>query len=115
MSKHYIDNERFEECIRLYLAGDEDVADELWQMFGLLVDNIMSAFGFDVEREDATQDCFVLILKVISNFNPDNGSAFNFFTTVIVNQLKLNYTKNKKYAEKIKNYESFMSSRHRPT
>lgn len=114
MSKHYIDNERFEECIREYLSGNTDVTDELWEMFRLLVDNIMSAFGFDVDREDAAQDCFVLILKVISNFNPDNGSAFNFFTTVIVNQLKLNYTKAKKYSEKIKNYESLLSSRNKP-
>ena len=112
MSKHYIDNDRFEECIRQYLSGDKDVEEELFAMFQLLIENVMGTFGFDVDKEDAIQDCFVLILKVMVNFNPDNGSAFNFFTTVIVNNLKLIYTKNKKYAEKIKNYEAIISSRH---
>lgn len=111
MSKHYIDNQRFEECIRTYLNGDTSVEEELFSMFDLLVDNIMGTFGFDVDREDAKQECFVLILKVMQNFNPENGSAFNFFTTVIVNNLKLIYTKNKKYAEKLKAYEDLLTSR----
>lgn len=111
MGKHYIDNTRFEECIRTYLSGDKAVEEELFDMFDLLVDNIMGGFGFDVDRDDAKQECFLLILKVLHNFNPENGSAFNFFTTVIVNQLKLTYTKNKKYAEKIKNYEELLISR----
>lgn len=114
MSKHYIDNDRFETLIRLYLAGDDQYEEELFSMFQLLIENIMSSFGFDVDREDAMQDCFVLILKVMENFNPENGSAFNFFTTVIVNNLKLIYTKNKKYAEKLKNYEALLHSRRNP-
>ena len=111
MSKHYIDNTRFEECIRAYLTGNTSVEGELFSMFHLLIENIMGGFGFDVDREDAVQECFLLILKVMSNFNPDNGSAFNFFTTVIVNNLKLIYTKNKKYADKLDNYKELLARR----
>jgi len=114
MSKHYIDNDRFEDLIRSFLVGDSSVEVELFGMFKLLIENVMGTFGFDVDREDAAQDCFVLILKVMPNFNPDNGSAFNFFTTVIVNNLKLIYTKNKKYAEKLKAYEDLVASRRPP-
>lgn len=109
-SKNYIDNDRFEICIRLYLEGDESVSEELFGMFNILIENVMGAFGFDVDKEDAIQECFLLIIKVLKNFNPDNGSAFNFFTTVILNNLKLIYSKHKKYAEKIKNYEELKSS-----
>ena len=64
----------------------------------------MDAFHFKVSREDAKQDCFVLILKTLKNFNTSKGSAFNFFTTIIVNHLKLIYVKNKKYNEKLNNF-----------
>ena len=73
-------------------------------MFDILITNILTSFNFKVDMEDAKQDCYVLILKTLKNFNPENGSAFNYFTTVIVNNLKLIYSKNKKYTEKINDY-----------
>ena len=84
--------------IKQYIESPEDVDERLWVLFDLLITNIMDAFQFKVSREDAKQDCFVLI------FNTDKGSAFNFFTTIIVNHLKLIYVKNKKYTEKINNF-----------
>ena len=38
------------------------------------------------------------------NFKPRKGTAFNYFTTIIVNNLKLLYTREKKYNKKIENY-----------
>lgn len=111
MSRHYIDNKRFEDLIVLYLQDRKAHEEELFSMFDLLVSNVMGAFNFDVDPEDAKQDCFVLILKTLQNFNPENGSAFNYFTTVIVNNLKLVYTKDKKYAEKIKAFEELRGYR----
>ena len=105
MTRHYIDNKRFEELIVLYLEDRKTYEEELFAMFDLLISNVMGAFNFDVDPEDAKQDCFVLILKTLQNFNPEKGSAFNFFTTVIVNNLKLVYSKNKRYLEKIKAFE----------
>ena len=78
--------------------------DELMPMFDKLIENIMLSFKFNVDLEDAKQECFLLILKTLKNFNPNQGSAFNYFTTIIVNNLKLIYSKNKKYNEKIKRY-----------
>jgi len=111
MTRHYIDNKRFEELIVLYLEDRKTYEEELFTMFDLLISNVMGAFNFDVDPEDAKQDCFVLILKTLQNFNPEKGSAFNFFTTVIVNNLKLVYTKDKKYAEKIKAFEELRGYR----
>ena len=102
--KHYIDNKRFEELIILYLKSPKEYENELFAMFDLLVTNIISGFSFKVDDQDAKQECFLLILKTLKNFKPEYGSAFNYFTTIIVNNLKLLYTKNKKYNEKLNSY-----------
>lgn len=103
-SKHYIDNNKFEELIKLYKQNPNDHEEELFEMFDILISNIIIGFSFKLEEDDAKQECFLLILKTLKNFNPDMGNAFNYFTTIILNNLKLLYTKNKKYAEKIEAY-----------
>jgi hypothetical protein len=108
MAKHYIDNKRFEELILLYQEDPRKHEEELFSMFDLLVQNILMSYGFAVDLDDAKQDCFVLILKTLGKFNPENGKAFNYFTTVIMNNLRLIYTKNKKYKEKLDAYESML-------
>tara|TARA_Y100000034_G_C6707449_1_gene312327 strand:- start:39 stop:383 length:345 start_codon:yes stop_codon:yes gene_type:complete len=102
--KNYIDNKKFEELIKLYLEDPVSHQEELMGMFDLLITNIIESFKFAIDKDDAKQECFVLILKVLANFSPDRGSAFNYFTTVIVNNLKFLYTKNKKYQEKLGEY-----------
>ena len=104
MSKHYIDNKKFEELIKKYKQEPREHEDELFEMFDLLIANILVGFSFKLEEDDAKQECFLLILKTLKNFNPDVGNAFNYFTTIILNNLKLLYTKNKKYIEKIDAY-----------
>lgn len=69
------------------------------------------SFNFNVDFDDAKQECFLLSFKTLKNFNPDNGAAFNYFTTVIVNNLKLIFTKNKKYRQKIQKYQEVMEER----
>tara|TARA_R110002110_G_scaffold150953_4_gene343053 strand:- start:452 stop:808 length:357 start_codon:yes stop_codon:yes gene_type:complete len=102
---YYIDNKRFEEIIPLYLSNRAEHEDELMGLFDLLITNIIESFKFNIDRDDAKQECFLLILKTLKNFQPSKGSAFNYFTTVIVNNLKLLYTKNKKYEKKITEYQ----------
>ena len=103
-SKHYINNDKFEELIRLYKEDPKEHENELFAMFDLLISNILVGFSFKLDEDDAKQECFLLILKTLKNFNPDMGNAFNYFTTIILNNLKLLYTKNKKYLEKIDAY-----------
>ena len=102
---YYIDNKRFEEIIPLYLTNNTEYVDELMGLFDLLITNIIESFKFNIDKDDAKQECFLLILKTLRNFQPSKGSAFNYFTTVIVNNLKLLYTKNKKYEKKITEYQ----------
>jgi DNA-directed RNA polymerase specialized sigma subunit len=103
-NKHYIDNKRFEELIKLYKKSPEVYENDLFEMFDTLISNIITGFSFKLEEEDAKQECFLLILKTLKNFNPEMGNAFNYFTTIILNNLKLLYTKNKKYNQKIDAY-----------
>lgn len=103
--KYYIDNKKFEETIFNYLENPSKYEDELITQLDLLITSILISFKFKVDFDDAKQECFVLSLKVLKNFTREKGSAFNYFTTVIVNNLKLIYTKNKKYQEKIQQYK----------
>ena len=104
MANHYIDNERFEEIIILYQKDPETHQDNLVSLFDLLITNIIESFRFKVDPDDAKQECFALVLKTVKNFKPRKGTAFNYFTTIVVNNLKLMYTRNKKYNQKIENY-----------
>lgn len=102
--KNYIDNKRFEEVILLYNEDPRTHEEELIKLFDILISNIIEGFKFAVDKEDAKQDCYFLIFKTLKNFKGSKGTAFNYFTTVIINNLKLIYTKNKKYKERMDKY-----------
>jgi DNA-directed RNA polymerase specialized sigma subunit len=104
MKNQYIDNERFEQIILSYKEDPSSHEEELVSLFDLLIQNILDGFNFKVDPDDAKQECFTLVLKTVKNFKPKKGSAFNYFTTVIINNLKLLYTREKKYNKKIENY-----------
>ena len=103
---NYIDNKKFEELIGQFKEGDKSKEEELFAMFDILVNRLMLSFKFNVDHEEAKQECFLLILKVLKNFNKDSGQAFNYFTTVILNNLRLLYSKAKKYNEKMETYKA---------
>ena len=104
----YINNKDFEILIRNYKQDPIKYEDEFIRVIDLLITNIIYSFSFKVDTEDAKQDCFVLVLKTINNFNKEEGTAFNFFTTIIVNNLKAIYTKKKKYNLHLQNYASYI-------
>ena len=104
---NYIDNTRFEELIQDYINGKKEVQDELFDSIGLLIDRLMGGYSFKVDREEAKQETFLLILKILKNFRKENGKGFNYLSTVILNNLRLIYTKNKRYNEKIRNYTEY--------
>ena len=103
---YYIDNKRFEALIQKFKSGDRDEEEELFEMFDILINRLMLSFKFNVDHEEAKQECFLLILKVLKNFNRDSGQAFNYFTTLILNNLRLLYSKNKRYNEKRESYRN---------
>jgi DNA-directed RNA polymerase specialized sigma24 family protein len=106
---HYIDNKRFEQVIRGYLEDNSAYETELVELLDTLITNILMSFKFRVDYDDAKQECFMLAFKTLKNFKPGNGSAFNYFTTVIVNNLKLLYTKDKKYNKKLQDYRELIT------
>jgi|TARA_Y100000310_G_scaffold120174_1_gene118897 DNA-directed RNA polymerase specialized sigma24 family protein len=106
---HYLDNTRFEEVIKGYMKTPDEYEDELVSLLDILITNILMSFKFKVDFDDAKQECFMLVFKTLKNFKPTSGSAFNYFTTVIVNNLKLIYTKNKKYQKKLQDYRELMT------
>jgi len=111
---HYLNNKRFEEVIAGYKETPSKYEEELIGLMEILITNILMSFKFKVDFDDAKQDCFMLIFKTLKNFKPQSGSAFNYFTTVIVNNLKLIYTKNKKYQKKLQDYREFLTGESSP-
>lgn len=108
---HYLNNERFEEVIHQYLGNKTEYEEELMSMFDILINNIVESFKFNIEKDDAKQECFLIVLKTLRKFKPSKGSAFNYFTTVILNNLKLLYTKDKKYDQKLEEYKERLTGR----
>ena len=106
---HYIDNKRFEEVIRGYLEDNSAYESELVKLLDTLITNILMSFKFRVDYDDAKQECFMLAFKTLKNFKPGNGSAFSYFTTVIFTNLKLLYTKDKKYNKKLQDYRELVT------
>mgnify|MGYP006392223403 CR=1 FL=1 len=75
---NYIDNNKFEELIHSYSNGDLTVQDELFENFGLLIDRLMSGYAFKVDKEEAKQECFLLILKILKNFKKEKGKIQSY-------------------------------------
>ena len=101
----YLNNERFEKVIAGYKAHPSIWEEELIENFDLLIKNIFDGFKFQgVEFDDVRQDCFLLVFVKIKNFIPNKGTAFNFFTTVILNNIRLLYSKEKRQKEKVQAY-----------
>jgi len=101
-STNYIDNKKFEILVTSYcISATAEIEYEVFSILDLLIQNIFKSFAFSISIEDAKQDCFVLLLKTLRNFNPSKGKAFNYFTTIILNNLRLLYTKDKKYYSRL--------------
>ena len=109
--KHYINNADFQKLISNYIDSPKEFEDELMKILDLLITNIIESFRFNVDPDDAKQECFLLILRSLKNFKPANGSAFNYFTTIILNHLKALYGKNKRYRTKLTQYMEDMGRR----
>jgi len=109
-TKNYINNNEFELLIIKYnlKTNSKEEEDKLFKLFNLLIDNIILTFNFkftnSVDYDDAKSTCMLLIIKVIGNYSKNNGTAFNYFTQVIINSLKQLYTFEKQYKTKIDNY-----------
>ena len=66
--KHYINNDEFENLIKLYKNDPMQYEEPLFKMFDMLITNIITGFSFNVDEDDAKQECFLLILKTLKNF-----------------------------------------------
>ena len=67
-------------------------------MFYLIADNLIASQKFAyIDRDNALQDSVMLCLQKVSHFQAKKGACFNFFTSIIFNQLRQNYRTNKSY------------------
>ena len=104
---NYIDNKKFEKVIWNYKKNPKKYEKEFTESVDLLISTIIHSFSFKIDFDDAKQECFLLILKIVKNFDKEKGSAFNYFTTVILNNLRALYTKNKKYNNETEVYINY--------
>jgi len=106
MSNHYLNNDEFEDLIDKYREDPDKYGDDLANMLDTLIVVIYKTWKFTIDLDDAKQDCFIAVFNTIKkgNFKKSKSSAFNYFTSVISNELKTRYKKNKRYYEKIDEY-----------
>jgi hypothetical protein len=87
--REYINNKDLLDLIILFRDEPEDnvIKDELANAFLLLANEIFDWQKIDnLQKEEVVNEAaFVCILKASSCFSPERGSAFPYFTTVIVN------------------------------
>lgn len=110
MGKNYLDNKKFEETIKAYLIDKKPNEDALTEFILLLINNILNTFTFTtVDRDDVQQECFILVLRKLHKFESDRGTtAFNYFSTVIFNQVRLMYSKTRTYNKNLSNYKNLI-------
>ena len=97
---NYIDNDEFEELIRMHRAsGSDDVLQRIiCDFFYVLAYHIIVSAHFNmIDEEDAMQDAVMACFRKMQKFDPERGKAFNFFTTVIFNQMRGMFKTSKSY------------------
>lgn len=125
MSRHYIDNDRFEEMILRYqaLKGKpqhakeyHEVRDALVSDFILLAENVFRGFNFKlIDKDDALQEGVTVCLQTAEFFDPNRlnkkgepSKAFNFLTTCCLNHFRQMHRQNKCYLEFKLKYHDLM-------
>lgn len=85
----YIDAKRFEELIALHKKKSKKKNDdELVGMFYLLATRIIKKWRFKCDREELIQCSVIVCWNKIEKFDASRGGAFNFFTTIILNEMR---------------------------
>lgn len=90
--REYINNKDLLDLIVLFReeAEDEIIKDELANAFLLLANEIFDWQKISaLKKDEATNEAaFICMQKAATCFNPERGSAFPYFTTVIVNYFR---------------------------
>jgi len=90
-----------DELTSLYLSTkDKRVFNKLCDLLTLMATKLVDWVKIKhIEREDAIQECLIVALEKIERFDSSRGKAFNFFTTIMLNNLRSVYRKNKRYVD----------------
>lgn len=85
---------------------------KLADAFYTLATNIVRYAKFNlVEEDDAIQEGVMTCFEKIDRFNPSKGRAFNYFTTVSINQLRAQFRTAKNFNELKRKYHEFSTLR----
>lgn len=67
------------------------VTDRLWEMFFILSTNyagyLVASKFTKIDPDETIQECTMCCMRGIMKFKPDRGTAFNYFTQAIYNQI----------------------------
>lgn len=87
----------------------DKVQEELANLFYLLAENIIRAFGFKlIDKDDALQEGVMICLQKLDQFKPERGKAFNYYTTCTLNHFRQLYRGAKNQNELQKRYYEFL-------
>lgn len=119
MAGDYIKNSIFEKTIAEFQEakdnGDaercKELEEELTKLFYLLADNILRAFKFHIDRDDALQEGVMICFEKLDRFKPERGKAFNYYTTCTLNHYRQLYRTAKNYNELKRRFHEHLISK----
>lgn len=110
--KKYQKPENWEALEKIYHEVQEEfesLQNELAISFYLLTENIVRYRKFNlIDPDDAIQEGVMICFEKLDKFDTSKGKAFNYLTTVLINQLRQLYRSAHNYNQLKENYSEFM-------
>ena len=107
----WVNRENFHKLI-VYHQYDFPLSNKLATAFQTLTEILLDSYRhksilLKYHREDIIQECVLICYEKLKRFDPDKGKAFNYFSTIIISQLRQwNYVaKRNQYPELRKKYQ----------
>lgn len=81
---------------------------KLGKYFGAIISEIISYLKDKPPAVEMARNCFYKCFERINSFDPEKGSAFSYFTTVIINEFRVQHRRLREEEKRRKHYERFV-------
>lgn len=108
-------NDYFEKLVIAYKkCKNEQITSELCNAFIELIEKILTLWNKSLKAnygEEVIQDILFTCFDKVSNYDPEKRRAFNYFTTIIMCQLRQCYRRNRDYNKLKEKYTEWLEAK----
>ena len=106
----YLEEGEVEKAVNLYRDYPSTAHGKaLGHIFQILAQTCIKYAKLPKQAKMTEKNCVYACFDKVNNFNPSKGKAFNYFTTIILNQMRREYRAWKSIVEKKKKYGYFLA------